>query len=114
MKVKIQVVTITNDGQEVTREVACVERQDPTPETLDLALAEGKALLQTIQEVVMEWQVHGYLCQQRPCPQCGKTCRSKGAHHTVFRTLFDSLPVVYPRLYHSPCLSQWKVGVSMF
>jgi hypothetical protein len=29
MKVKVQVVTITDDGQETTREIACVERQDP-------------------------------------------------------------------------------------
>jgi hypothetical protein len=43
MKVKVQVVTITDDGQETTREIACVERQDLTPETFGLSLAEGKA-----------------------------------------------------------------------
>jgi len=30
MQVKIQVVTITDDGQETTRDIACVERQDLT------------------------------------------------------------------------------------
>jgi hypothetical protein len=31
MKVKVQVVTITDDGQETLKEIACVERQDLTP-----------------------------------------------------------------------------------
>ena len=48
MQVKVQVVTITDEGQEVTREVACVERHDLTPVTLGLSLAEGKALLQAL------------------------------------------------------------------
>src|SRR5262249_50974227 len=103
MKVKIQVVTITDDGQETTREIACVERQDLTPETLGLSLAEGKAVLQALQEVVVEWQLHAYLQQQCACPHCGKARRSKGVHHTVFRTVFGTLPVESPRLYHCPC-----------
>ena len=45
MKVKVQVVTITDEGQESMCEVACVERHDLTPATLGLALDEGKTLL---------------------------------------------------------------------
>jgi hypothetical protein len=103
MKVKVQVVTITNDGQETTREIACVERQDLTPETFGLSLAEGKAVLQALQEVVVEWQMHVYLQQQRSCPHCGQARRSKGVHHTVFRTVFGMLPVDSPRLYRCGC-----------
>ena len=83
MKVKVQVVTITDDGQETIKDIACVERHDLTPETFGLSLAEGKAVLQALQEVVVEWQMHTYLQQQRPCPHCGKARRSKGVHHTV-------------------------------
>ena len=103
MKVKVQVVTITDDGQETIKDIACVERHDLTPETFGLSLAEGKAVLQALQEVVVEWQMHTYLQQQRPCPHCGKAARSKGVHHTVFRTVFGTLPVDSPRLYHCPC-----------
>jgi hypothetical protein len=103
MKVKVQVVTITDDGQESMREVACVERDELTAETLGLSLAEGKALLQAIQEVVVEWQIHRYLQEQRACSQCGKARRSKGAHHTVFRTVFGVLSVESPRLYQCGC-----------
>jgi hypothetical protein len=80
-----------------------VERQDLTPETFGLSLAEGKAVLQALQEVVVEWQMHAYLQQQRACPHCGKARRSKGVHHTVFRTVFGTLPVESPRLSHCPC-----------
>ena len=38
------------------------------PVTLGLSLAEGKAVLQALQEVVIEWQMHAYLRQQRACP----------------------------------------------
>ena len=103
MKVKVQVVTITDDGQEVTREVACLERDELTPVTLGLSLAEGKTVLQALQEVVVEWQMQAYLRQQHVCPQCGKARGSKGRHHTVFRTIFGVLPIDSPRLYHCPC-----------
>src|SRR5262249_28220828 len=103
MKIKVQVVTMKDDGQETTREIACVERQDLTPETLGLSLAEGKAVLQALQEVVVEWQMQTFLQQQRPCPHCGKVRQSKGVHHTVFRTVFGTLPVESPRLYHCGC-----------
>jgi hypothetical protein len=41
MKVKVQVVTITDEGQESMREVACVERDELTPETLGLVAGRG-------------------------------------------------------------------------
>jgi hypothetical protein len=103
MKIKVQVVTITDDGQETTRDIACMERHDLTPETFGLSLAEGKVVRQALQEVVVEWQMHAYLQQQRTCPYCGKARRSKGVHHTVFRSVFGMLPVESPRLSHCPC-----------
>ena len=103
MKIKIQVVSITDDGQATTREIACGERQALTPETLGLSLAEGTVVLQGLQEVVVEWQMQTYLQQQRPGPHCGKVRQSKGVHHTVFRTVFGTLPVESPRLYHCGC-----------
>jgi hypothetical protein len=45
---------LTPDGQEITKEIACVERQDLTPVTLGLSPAEGKAVRQALQEVVVE------------------------------------------------------------
>ena len=103
MKVKVQVITITDDGEESIREVACVERDELTPASLGLSIADSKAILQGIQEVVVEWQMNAYLDQQRYCPECGKLRHSKGSHHTVFRTVFGDLPVESPRFTHCPC-----------
>jgi hypothetical protein len=103
MKVTVQVVTLSDDGQESIREVACVERTDLSPATLGLSLAEGKAVLQAVQEVVVEWQMQAYLRQQRHCPHCGTFRQSKGVHHTVFRTVFGALPIESPRLTHCAC-----------
>ncbi len=103
MQFKVQVITLSDDGEESVRDVACVERDDLTAASLSLSLADGKTILQGIQEVVVEWQMHEYLDAQRHCPDCGKLRHSKGAHHAVFRTVFGDLPVESPRFTHCPC-----------
>ena len=103
MKFKVQIVTLSDDGEEAVREVACVERDELTPASLGLAIAESKTILQGIQEVVVEWQMTDYLDAQRHCPDCGQLRHSKGSHSTVFRTVFGDLPVESPRLTHCSC-----------
>lgn len=103
MPLKVQVVTISDDGQQSVHEVACLERDELTPTTLGLSLAEGKGILKEVQEVVVQWQIEAYLRQQRDCPDCGKKRRSKGRNETIFRTVFGKLPIQSPRLYHCSC-----------
>ena len=62
MKFKIQVVAVSDDGREQTREIASLERDDLQPETLGLTLAESKAILKDLQEIVVQrgsWQRFG-------------------------------------------------------
>ena len=54
---KIQVVTIGEDGHKETREITSIQRTDVKPETLGLTLAEGKMILEDLQQVVVESQV---------------------------------------------------------
>jgi hypothetical protein len=75
MKYAIQVVITTDEGQTETRDIACLEREDLTPTTLGLTLAEGKAILKALQEIVVEQQMTAYLEMQRPCAQCGHVQR---------------------------------------
>ena len=51
MRVKVQVVTTSDDGQESIRELACIEREDLTAESLGLSVAESKTLLQSLQKI---------------------------------------------------------------
>ena len=110
MKVTVQVVTITDDGQESIRELACIEREELTAESLGLSVAESKSLLQSLQEVVVEWQMKTYLDAQRHCPDCGKLRHSKGSHHSAFRTLFGTISVESPRL--EQCRIPWVFCIS--
>src|SRR5215813_5735525 len=103
MQGKVQVVTRRDDGEEALHEVACVERDELTPASLGLSIADSKAILQGIQEVVVAWQMRAYLDSQRHCPQCGKLRHSKGVHHTVFRTVFGDLSI------ESGCVSLTEV-----
>jgi hypothetical protein len=59
MQVKVQVITRRDDGEESLQEVACVERDELTPASLGVSIADSKAILQGIQTVVVEWQMHG-------------------------------------------------------
>jgi hypothetical protein len=103
MKFKAQVVTLLDDGEESLREVACVERDDLSAVSLGVSIADSKAIVQGMQEVVVAWQMNAYLDTQRHCPQCGKLRHRKGLHHAVFRTVFGDVPVESPRLIHCPC-----------
>ena len=103
MKFKVQVITLAGDGEESVREVASVERDDLSASSLGLSIADSKTILQGIQEVVVEWQMHDYLDAQRSCPDCGKLRHRKGAHYTVFRTVFGDVPVESPRFTHCSC-----------
>lgn len=103
MKGTVQVVTHTDDGQEIPKDMGCIEREDLTPAPFGVALVEGKKRLEAIQEVVVEWQMHAYRHRQRHGPHCGTVRRRKGTHHTVFRTVCGALPVDSPRLTHCPC-----------
>jgi len=103
VKVQVQVVTTNDEGQESIRELACIEREELTAESLGLSIAESKALLQSLQEIVVEWQIQTYLDSQRHCPDCGKLRHSKGLHHTAFRTVFGTIPMESPRFEHCSC-----------
>jgi hypothetical protein len=105
MKYTVHVVITTDEGQTETREIACVEREDLTPTTLGLTLAEGKAMLKAFQEIVVTQQMRAFFEAQRPCPHCGQRRRSKGYHTTQLRTVFGTIPVPSLRLYQCLCQS---------
>ena len=105
MKYTVHVAITTDEGQTETQEIACVEREDLSPITLGLTLAEGKAILKGLQAVVVQQQLTAYLETQRLCAQCGHVQRSKGYHTTQVRTVFGTIPIHSLRLYQCPCRS---------
>ena len=102
MILKLQVVVITEDGQE-TCDISSIERKDLKPETLGLTLAEGKAILKNVQRIMIQRQASSGLWPYRQCPDCGRRRSSKGYHDLSFRTVFGCLKVKSPRLHHCHC-----------
>ncbi len=57
-------------------------------------------------QVVVERQIADHLARQASCPCCDRRRFHKGARTVVLRTLFGTLRLRSPRLYHCPCQSQ--------
>ena len=103
MKFKVELRCLTDDQEDV-RPIACLEREGVALETPGLTLAEGKAILRAIQEVMVEKPLTAYVEKQRHCPDCGALRPNKGYHEIRLRTAFGNLTVNKPA-FASLCLS---------
>jgi len=74
----IQVVITTDAGQTETPDIVCREREDLTPTTLGLTLADGQALRKALHEVVVPQHMPASLETPRPCGHCGRVQRRQG------------------------------------
>ena len=107
MKIKLQVIIESDDGQmETIQEVAHLERGCLQPAELGLTLVEAKTLLEGVQRAMVDEQIAEYLAGQAACSHCGKKRLHKGAHAIVYRSLFGKLKLHSPRLFHCGCEPQ--------
>ncbi|MCG8353489.1 MAG: ISKra4 family transposase [Chloroflexales bacterium] len=106
MKLTLQVVMQQDDKPPQVQEIACLERDMLSPETLGLSLQEAKTVLAQLQETLVREQVATAVSAQQTCPHCGATQRRKGQHQIVVRSLFGKLTLDSPRLYTCACQSE--------
>ena len=113
MKLRVQVVIEPDDDEAdgdrraaVVHDVASIERDELTVDTLGLQLAEAKLLLQRVQEVLIDEQVRSCLSQQVACPGCGRPRAHKDTKTMVMRTLFGTVRLASPRWRHCLCRPQ--------
>jgi len=85
------------------QDVAQLEREGVTIETLGLSLAEGKLILKKVQEAMVQEQVNDALLRLRCCPDCGKVRHGRGHHDVTIRTVFGNVELRSPRLGHCAC-----------
>jgi hypothetical protein len=64
---------------------------------------EAKQLLATLQQHLLERQAAAFVATQSQCAHCGKTLGIKSQHTRTFRTLFGTVTLTSPRLYHCRC-----------
>jgi hypothetical protein len=104
MKLKVQLVLCTDDGcEEQVQEVATLDKDCQCIEHLGLTLTEAKELLATLQQYLVAQQASTFVAAQTQCDQCGATLQFKGQHTRTFRTLFGTVTLPSPRLYHCRC-----------
>ena len=65
-----------------------IERaEEISPAIVGLTIADGKALLASLQEQIVTAQIQQHLANIKPCPRCGKAFRTKGYYHSTLRSV---------------------------
>jgi hypothetical protein len=104
MRVKLQLVMCSDDGQEDTiTDVVTLRKDAQRIEHLGLTLREAKQLLHTLQQRLLQHQVETFLDACATCTDCGTPLKAKGSHTRTFRTLFGTFKLANPRLFLCPC-----------
>src|SRR5882724_5902863 len=104
MKIKVQLIVCAEDGrEEQVQEVAILEKPHQQIEHLGFTLAEAKQLLATLQQHLVEQQATAFVAGHAQCHHCGTALGIKGHHTRTFRTLFGTVTLTSPRLYHCRC-----------
>jgi hypothetical protein len=106
MKFRVEVICVNNEGAEQRCEVMEMERQELAMETLGLSLAEGKALLQGVQDFVASQQISEDLKRRHVCPNCGERHHSKAAGTSTVETVFGPVAVPNPRWERCSCQTE--------
>jgi hypothetical protein len=104
MRVKLQLIMCSDDGQEDTiTDVITLQKDSQRIEHLGLTLREAKQLLTTIQKRLLQHQVEVFLDGCSTCLDCGTPLKAKGYQSRSFRTLFGTFKLPSPRLFHCRC-----------
>jgi hypothetical protein len=104
MKIRAQLGVCDDDGHEATcTDVAVLEKACQRIEHLGLPLPEAKQILAALQQRLVEQQTSAFVAARSQCEHCGKSLGIKGYHTRTLRTLFGTVTLTSPRLYHCRC-----------
>jgi hypothetical protein len=103
VKFRVEVVCISDAGQEQRCGVLEMERRQLAMETLGLNLCESKAMLENVQDFMVAQQANEDLNQRRCCPECGDRYTAKAGGVIEVKTLFGSVEVANPRWNRCSC-----------
>src|SRR5215813_31254 len=104
MRLKVQLVISADDERADTiHDVAVLEKGCQRLEQLGLTLAEAKQLLTQLQQHVVAHQASLFVTTRAYCEACGTLLRRKEETTRVLRTLFGTMFLTSPRLYHCRC-----------
>src|SRR5215510_6299422 len=105
MRVKLQLVLCSDEGQEETvTDVITLNKNNQRIEHLGLTMAEAKQLLSTLQQHLLQHQVDTFLDRCSTCADCGALRKVKAHASRSLRTLFGTYKLYSPRLEHCDCI----------
>jgi hypothetical protein len=97
MKWTIKLVVEVIPGSPVEHEVGSIERaEEVSPATVGLTIAEGKALLGSLQSQIVTEQIQRHAASFKACPECGQ-CRAalkSRISRLYFSMIFHTLTAV--------------------
>src|SRR6516162_10104797 len=98
MRVKLQLVMCSDEGQEETvTDVITLDKNHRRIEHLGLTLAEAKQLLSALQHHLLQQQMDAFLDMCSACADCGALLKMKARASRSFRTLFGTFTLDSPR-----------------
>ncbi|GAA0955094.1 ISKra4 family transposase [Actinocorallia libanotica] len=104
MKITVQLVIDAQDGsQPVVEHLAAIAREDLSPATAGLALAEAHEVLSGLQHHLVAAQAQAAIDTHRDCGGCGRPYARKDTRRIVLCSLFGTLRLESPRLKTCPC-----------
>jgi len=104
MKWTIKLVFEVVPGSLVEHEVGTIERREEiSPATVGLTIAEGKALLASLQKQIVTAQVQQHVASIKSCPECGNAFRTKGYYQSTLRSVYGKVSMRIRRLRRCPC-----------
>ena len=103
MKIRVEVVCISDTGQEQRSDPLEMERRQLAMETLGLNLCESKAILESVQDFVVAQQTAEDLERRRCCPNCRDRYTAKSGGKSQVKTLFGVVEVANPRWNRCSC-----------
>src|SRR5215510_296966 len=104
MRLKVQLVICADDERPDTiHDVAMLEKDCHRIEQLGLTLSEAKQLLTQLQQRVVAHQASVFVTTRSHCTACGTPLQRKEETTRVLRTLFGTVLLASPRLYHCQC-----------
>jgi hypothetical protein len=68
-----------------------------------LTIAEGKAMLASLQEQVVTAQVQQHVAIFKSCPKCGNAFRTKGHYQSTLRSVYGAVGMRIRGLRACPC-----------
>jgi len=104
MKWTVKLVAEVQPGTLVEQEVITVEREDLiSPATVGLTIAEGKSIMENLQQQIVAAQVQRHGATIKSCSRCGKAFRTKGYYQSTLRSVYGAVPMRVRRLKGCSC-----------